>query len=519
VATLFGRFRECAVRYPELTAIEVGGQTVRYRELLDLVERLAARLVEADGRPASAVGLLATRSLAGYAGYLAVLRLGATVVPLHPEAPVARNARICRSAGVQLIVVDDAGSSPALAAQAGAAALELRANATTPWYWSLNTPPWHEPYRSHPDEVAYVLFTSGSTGEPKGEPIRHRNLAEYLPFCVEQCAAGPGDRFAAVSELSVDASISGTIVALLSGATLVVPRPEEVLAPPEFVNARRITHWKSVPSLISIAHQQRTLPPGSMAGLRWSAFGGEQLTFEQANAWAAAAPHSIIENRYGPTELTVDCAGYRLPADQEHWPSSPNGTVPIGPVHPHLEKVVLTEDGLGTADGPAEGELCVRGSQRFDGYLDPTGSRGRFVLFDGNRAQDCDGAPSQAWYRTGDRVRVDAGGVMVHLGRLDHQVKIRGHRIELGEIESVLRRHGGILDAVVLAAPAEAGSGTPTLHAIYTGEPVDPAELDAMTAEQLPPVMRPASYRQVDQLPVNANGKVDRRRLAAQLSH
>ena len=508
MSTLFGWFRDGAARHAELPAIEVAGQTVRYRELLDLVERLAGRLVAAAGRRPAAVGLLAGRSLAGYAGYLAALRLAAVVVPLHPEAPAARNTRMCRSTGVEVIVADDAGSAQlaTLAAQTGAAALELPAVRRTPWYWSLDTPPWSEPYGGRTDAVAYVQFTSGSTGEPKGVPIRHRNFVDYLPFCLQRYDCGPGARFAPALELSFDASVFGMFVPLCTGATLVVPGPEDVLAPPRFVTARGITHWISVPSVISMAHRQGTLPPASMPDLRCSVFGGEQLTFDQARAWSAAAPHSTIDNQYGPTELTIGCTGYRLPPDPARWPDIPESAVPIGPIHPHLDSVVLTEAGL----AGTEGELCVRGSQRFDGYLDPADNTGRFVHFDGHRAIGCDAqvVPADAWYRTGDRVRVGADGVMVHLGRLDQQVKVRGHRVELGEIESVLRGHPAIHDAVVLAVPDAAG--TQTLHAVYTGKLVDPAELTAAAAQRVPPHLRPPQDPHVHQLPANANGKGDR---------
>jgi amino acid adenylation domain-containing protein len=511
--TLFSWFRDSALRHPEATAIEVDGQQVRYRELLDLVERLASRLVDAAGHPPRAVGLLAGRSLAAYAGYLATLRLAATVVPLGPDHPLARNASACRASGVDTILADQAGAAQLgeLSSRTGAATLSLSSRGGRPWYWSLAAAPYSEPYRGTAEDIAYTLFTSGSTGEPKGVPIRHRNFGHYLPYCLGSYDVDPGSRVAQVAELTFDPSVFAMFFAWCSASTLVVLKPEELLAPARTAATRRLTHFLSVPSLISIAHRQGMLPAASMPELRWSGFGGEQFTLEAARVWARAAPNSVIENQYGPTEVTISCSYYRLPADPAQWPATPNGTVPIGPVHPHLEALVLTEDGLA---GP-EGELCVRGSQRFDGYLDPEHNRGSFVHFDGTRAR-MSGAPvvpADAWYRTGDRVRRGPDGVMVHLGRLDHQVKIRGYRIELGEIESVLRGHPEVLDVVVLVSPGP----EPTLHAVHTGEPVDPDQLAALAAERLPSYMRPAHYRRVEQLPVNANGKIDRLRMAAEL--
>jgi amino acid adenylation domain-containing protein len=512
--TLYRRFQVAALRHPELIALDLGGEAVRYRELLDLVDRLATRLLSAAGRPPAVVGLLASRSLAAVTGYLAALRLAATVVPLQPGHPVERTARICRGAGVELLIADDAGSDPltGLAGQVAAVPVRLTARGPSPWYWELTEPPCAEPYHGRPDDLAYIVFTSGSTGEPKGVPIRHRNLTELLDYGTERYQLGPGCRLVLGFELTFDAAVSDLFLAGGSGATLVVPRAEELLAPARLVTTREITHWHSVPSVISIARQQRTLPAASMPELRWSLFGGEQLTLDQARAWAAAAPGSVIENRYGPTELSIVCTGYRLPADPARWPVTGNGTVPIGPVHPHLESVVLAADGR---PAPA-GELCVRGSQRFDGYLDPADNPGRFVRFDGARATVCDRetVPADGWYRTGDLVRAGPDGVLVQLGRLDQQVKIRGYRIELGEIEAVLRGHPEVHEVVVVAVPGP----QPVLHAVYTGGPADPAGLAALAAERLPSYMHPAGYRRVPRLPVTSIGKIDRRRLAAELA-
>jgi acyl-CoA synthetase (AMP-forming)/AMP-acid ligase II len=248
-----------------------------------------------------------------------------------------------------------------------------------------------------------------------------------------------------------------------------------------------------------------------MPDLRWSLFAGEQLSLSQARAWQAAAPASVIENIYGPTELTITCVGYQLPGEPARWPVTANATVPIGEIYPHLEAVVLDEQGVPTADG----ELCVRGPQRFDGYLDPSHNAGRFYRYEGGRATPHDGVPApDSWYRTGDRVRAE-DGELVHLGRLDNQVKIYGYRIELGEIEAALGRHPGIADVVVVAVTAS--DGEVDLQAVYTGDAVDEADF-ASLVEELPGYMRPRAFHHRDELPTNMNGKIDRRRLVAELA-
>lgn len=500
--TMYSWFLDTVRKWPAATAIEVGEDALRYDELRLLVDRLAAALVHAAGGRPHAVGLLAARSLATYAGYLAALRLGSVVVPLNPKFPADRNQSMCAAAGVDVLVVDDDAAAEAVT---GAAVLRLTGA------WPSRLPePWSPPYEADPDAVAYLLFTSGSTGTPKGVPIRHRNVAGYLTHCIERYAVAPGCRLSQTFDLTFDPSVFDLFVSWSTGATLVVPSEAEILTPARFVTGKRITHWYSVPSVISLARRLRGLRPGAMPDLRCSVFAGEQLTLDQSRAWAAAAPSSVLENAYGPTELTVTVTAYRLPAAQEDWPNTTNGTVPIGELHAALDGVLVTEDGRAGEDG----ELCVRGGQRFAGYLDPADNRGRFLRgFETFTVVD-DGPPEPSdWYRTGDRVRSE-DGALVHVGRLDDQVKIRGYRIELGEVEAALREHSAVQDVVVIATSS---GGQTVLHALHTGEPVDATELTATVARRLPEYMVPAAVHHVDTFPVNASGKIDRRRLAKDL--
>jgi amino acid adenylation domain-containing protein len=512
--TLYEWFAASVARYPDAPALEIQELNLTYRDLDAVVERLAGRIVAAHGRVPERVGLLVSRSLVAYAGYLAVLRLGAAVVPLNPIFPPSRNLAISAAAALDAVLVDDAGAAqlPGLGPDLGTTVADLpdrqwRSVVTGPVPADLPV------YDGRVDDVAYILFTSGSTGRPKGVPIQHANVSPYLEFNIAKYGIGPGCRLSQTFDLTFDPSVFDLFVAWGSGATLVVPQKNEVLTPVQYVNSRRITHWFSVPSIVSFARRLRALQPGCMPTLQLSLFAGEQLTIEQADAWRRAAPGCVIENIYGPTELTVTCTGYRLPPDRGEWPVTSNQTVPIGTVYPHLEYVILDENGR-PAD---EGELCVRGAQRFPGYLDPASNASRFTAFDGTVATVYDGTgplTAEHWYRTGDRVRRDRAE-LVHLGRLDHQLKIRGYRVELGEIEAVLRGHTRIREAVVLASTSP--DGEVDLVAVYTGEQIPEDELVAVVRGRLPVYMLPRRYEHIAEMPLNDNGKTDRNRIAAGL--
>ncbi|MFJ4877320.1 AMP-binding protein [Streptomyces sp. NPDC088745] len=509
--TLHAWFAASAARHPDRTALEADGQTLTYRELEDFSARVADGVLRARPDPPRRVGLLGGRSPATYAGYLAVQRLGATVVPLNTAWPGARNASVALRAGLDLILTDGTGGPHELPVPSLDLADAAGGSAQGP------------PLPAEPGAPAYVLFTSGSTGAPKGVPVLHDNVAPYLAHVIDRYEIEPGSRLSQTFDLTFDVSVFDMFAAWGGGATLVVPSRDEILAPVRFVNDRHLTHWCSVPSVISFARRMRALRPGAMPELRHSLFAGEPLTLQQARAWQAAAPSSRLENFYGPTELTITCSEFTLDTYMDHWPATVNGTVPIGHVYPHLEHRILDAEGR-----PAEeGELCVRGPQRFPGYLDPADNEGRFWDLDGDRPADPAAAasgsatgpsgtvPAALWYRTGDRVRPVGRDGLLHLGRLDHQVKVDGYRVELGEIESALRDQPDVHDAVVLALPTAHG-GT-ELHGVCTGDALDSGTLLAALRERLPAYMVPALLHIHRELPLNGNGKTDRAALAALL--
>jgi amino acid adenylation domain-containing protein len=507
---VYGWFDRSATAFgDDCTALEVGEEQLTYRELRELAERIAARLVAFNGQVAPRrVGLLASRSVTAYAGYLAVLRTGAAVVPLNPEHPHARTARIAETAGLDLVLADPSGAD----ADPGVPLLVLgSADLESP----AGSPEGLPDPKTEPDDIAYIIFTSGSTGTPKGVPVSQANLCAYLGHVASRYDIGPGSRLSQTFDLTFDGSVHDLFVAWASGGTLVVPKRSQLLSPVRTVNALRLTHWFSVPSLITFASRLGTLKPGSMPTLRWSVFGGEPLTLAAAAEWQTAAPDSALEVLYGPTELTISCTGYRLPRRRADWPRTVNGTVPIGTGYPTLDILLLDDDGR-----PSEaGELYVRGPQRFPGYLDPANNAGRFLPSDSGGAavarDSTELTPTEKhWYRTGDRAAMHDGH-LVHLGRTDHQVKIRGHRIELGEIEAMLRQQPGVRDAVVLAV--QASDGEPELEAAVSGAGCADQQLYCALSERLPPYMLPRRIVTLEELPLNANGKIDRHALLARL--
>ncbi|WP_225728283.1 MULTISPECIES: AMP-binding protein [unclassified Nocardia] len=479
--SLFDWFDSSVRRYPDHIALDIAGTEFTYRELAHEVRRRATDLRETLGRAPRRVVVLADRTPRGYIGYLAALRLGAAVVPVVPAYPPDRVRTIIAASGAEIF--------------AGAESDERIETA----------PPAHDRH-----DIAYILYTSGSTGTPKGVPVGHDNICAYLDYIIDRYEVGPDCRMSHTYELTFDPSVYDLFVSWGSGATLVVAGRDDLLDPAGYARRQQLTHWLSVPSAISLAAQLRRLPADSLPELQYSLFGGEPLTVRQAEAWRAAAPNTVLGNVYGPTELTITCTGFHVAPGAE-LPATGNGTVPIGTVYPGLSYVVLDEDGREAT----EGELCIRGTQRIAGYLDPADDIGRFMSYrpPGPAVVYTGAGPltPEHWYRTGDRVRVQPDGNLVYLGRVDSQIKLRGYRIEPGEIEAVLREHPTVLDAAVVVVHV---GGAGLLQAFYTGRPVPNDELSAALLRRLPTYMVPNDFHYLTRLPLSENGKVDRGALA-----
>jgi len=486
-------------------AVRLGTRAVTYAELHELALSWAGSLLAA-GEPPTAVGVLAGKGIESYAGVLAALYAGAAVVPLHPDFPAERTRRMLEMSGASAVLADEQGL--AVLAEMSAAGMDIPVLAPGPGAQvdggRLRRIPLSgadaldEPRPAGPSDVAYMLFTSGSTGRPKGVPITHGNTHHYFEVLDQRYDFGPRDAFSQTFDLNFDCAMFDLFSAWGAGAS-VHPVPAYAYRDiPAFLAERELTVWFSTPSGIALLRRMGSLAPAAMPGLRWSFFAGEALRATDAADWQAAAPSSVVENIYGPTELTITVTGHRWCPE-----GSPelcvNGLVPIGAVHPGHDHVLLTGDGEVSA---TEGELCVTGPQMTAGYLDPRDDENRFLPRDGRR-----------WYRTGDRVRRLDNGELIYLGRLDTQVQVQGWRVELAEVEHAVCSCAGVTDAVAVTRPVDGGL---ELVVFYTGIPTHPGELAGRLRRMLPPGMLPRHYRHVEEFPSNSNRKIDRRRLSAE---
>ncbi len=501
VDRLRARFRAA----PQAVAVDTGRTTLTYAELDAASGTLAARLRAGGVRPGDLVGLLTEPGADTVVGVVGILRAGAGWVPLDAAHPVARVRDQVTRTGVGVVVCHTA-------TRAAVTALD----AITPVAVDDRTPAGPVPNEAttpaDPDAIAYVIFTSGSTGRPKAVPITHRSMLNYLDWSLTTFGYRPGDRLVQTASVCFDASVRQLLAPLLAGAT-VHTLTRDLLRDPEALLDRivddRITVWSSVPTLwerlltAAETRASRDGTPPDLSALRWVHVGGEALPPAHVRRWfdlldGHGGPEHRISNLYGPTESTINATCHIIDAR----PADDVRRLPIGRPVAGTELAVVTDDGRPCAPGEA-GELLIAGTGLTPGYLgEPQLTSRAFVERDGRR-----------WYRSGDRVRRSPDGVLEFLGRLDGQVKVRGHRVEPGEVEAALLTHPDVARAAVLlvegrlVAYVEPRSGS--------AEP-DARAIRAFLSRVLPPYMLPGSIRSIAAIPLTGTGKIDRTLLASE---
>ncbi len=436
-----------------------------------------AELLRGRTSPGEPVGLLFSSRLVERCAWTAVLAAGLTAVPLNVRFPKARTAAMLAESDAHLLLTDT-NEGETVTSLPGSAVLAVTGGEQAELSDDRGV---MEP------GGGYLLFTSGTTGRPKGVRVGPSQLLAFLDVACTVAGSEPGARFSSLFECTFDLSVFDALVPWLVGGTSYLPEPADMLDPIAYAARHGLTTWFSVPSVIAHARRAGRLTPGCLPDLRRSLFCGERLLAADAREWVAAAARSSVVNLYGPTEATVFVAGHDFD-DRE----GSNGTVPIGEPYAGVTVSVVDDQGVPGVD---EGELCLAGAQVVPGYLRSADDEGRFADLGGVRH-----------YLTGDRVRREAAG-LVHLGRLDEQVKIHGYRVELGEIESALRQVPGVRQAAVVAVPQ--GDELEIVGVVAGDAEPDQTMLRALAAT-LPSYMLPGRLVKVDALPLNSNAKIDR---------
>lgn len=505
------RFDAVAARHADRPALRYPDRVITYAELDTLATRLAALLRARGCRRGDVIAIGHQKRPLSYALMLAALRLGIAYVNLDVASPVARLASILGISRPLLLFYDDAQYAAPMAELAAQQACELA------FLDEAALPGADEAERLRQCEataqvdgatIAYVMFTSGSTGLPKGVAVTHQNVLHFIAWGQDCFGVAPADNFANLSPMYFDNSVFDFYVGLFSGASL-TPVPREVMAQPYdlvgHVEKMACTIWFSVPSLLIYLMTMKALRPGALPTLRTISFGGEGYPkAELKKLHSLFAQQARLVNVYGPTECTCICSAYPLSdADFEDLAGLP----PLGRLNPNFDYRILDDN----EQDAAEGELCLIGPNVAAGYFnDPERTAAAFQTIEEPRRY------MKRMYRTGDLVR-EEGGQLHFVGRKDNQVKHMGYRIELEEIEHALGLLPGVAQAAVLYHRTNAAYGK--LIGFVAGTAgLDEKALQTGLAQRLPDYMIPSRIMVQEHLPKNANGKVDRQQLKAQLS-
>jgi len=487
-----------------IAVVDPSGRTWTYRELDETSSRVAGFLAANGVAPGDRVGAIAPKSAEVVATLFGIMKAGAAYVPADYTAPSTRNRTLLADCAVTAVFLDPSCADivsewpherrPVVCWLPGS--VETPAEGIA-WADAVAAAPLAPSRLAAPEGLAYILYTSGSTGVPKGVKLTHRNATAFVDWCSDEFGPEPTDRFSSHAPFHFDLSVLDLYVSLKHGAALYLvseslgKTPQDLAA---FIATNRLTMWYSTPSILSLLAQFGGLDKLDCSSLRVVQFAGEVFPVKHLRSIVERWPQARFYNLYGPTETNV-CTFARIPT-----PIPPDRTepYPIGPVCPYCEGIVL--DSFNGAEVPFgdEGLLHIAGASLFEGYWGrPTDE----LFFERDRRR---------WYSTGDVVREVVGEGYVYVGRRDRMVKRRGYRIELGEIERGLYQHERLREVAVIAVP-DASAGVKILAYLTSqpGERPSIVELKVFCGRVLPSYMNPDVFVFLEALPRTSTNKVD----------
>lgn len=497
-------FSHSAARFPDKPAICCDNSEVTFREADEFSNSFARALQHSGTSRGQLIPFFMKKGTNSILSILSILKADCAYVPIDVNSPAQRLQSIIDATQAPVIVVD-AQSKPLLESLLPAdkrpAILEISA---------------HEPtdispidYQNLSIDMAYVLFTSGSTGVPKGVMIPHKAIIDYIEWCVETYEISDTDVVSNHAPLYFDNSTFDLYTAFKAGATLHLVHDELNSILPRLIkwlNERCVSVFFCVPSVLTLLLKSRRLKPDSFPNLRHLICAGEVLPPDVLREWMLLYPHIQFTNMYGPTEITVDCTMYRITAPPEPGCLS----IPIGPARRNMELFVRTDDSTLSTTTGARGELLVRGTAVAYGYLgDETKTRKAFIQNPNNPFFH------DPLYCTGDLVELDQSGNFLYLGRIDDQIKHLGYRIELGEIEASLVAIDQVNEGVVVYGTRQGQEESEIGALVSLRAPMETSELRKALEARLPAYMVPTKITLFsDEFPRTPNGKYDRKATA-----
>ncbi len=481
-------FLKSVVHYPNHNALFVKDEYYTYLQLWQIVQGVYQQLPTAKKH--ERIGLYCSEDVLTYATILAINLYGAAYVPLNSKFPVSRNKKIVELCSLDLVLTSvDANDIWELKKETDAVFVNTFEG--SPIEFSGNeTSIQQQAFQKVDQAIAYILFTSGSTGEPKGVPVSHFNTNSFFNYFLKNYDFNENDRFLQVYELTFDVSVFSFFIPLQVGACCYVLPAKGIkyMQTIEYLQKYKITVVSMVPGVLR--YLENYLSQITLPDLRFSFFSGDALYHSLAVKWQLSIPNAKIHNFYGPTETTIVCTRFVFDEKQSAI-ESVNDIVPLGKAFEGMQTLVVDEDNVPVQ----KGELCFSGNQVISGYLNNT-NEDRFFIHDQKR-----------YYKTGDVVSVNEFGNLVFYGRTDNQVKINGYRIELAEIENAV---SGITGARCVAVVNRGANGMNIIIVFIEKKNFDTAPLPQLLSNVLPDYMIPHQFILTEKFALNFNGKIDK---------
>ena len=494
------RLEECltmsnAAGTVKTAVIDCDGERFSYAQLESDAEDIRSILIENGVETDNRIGLFLPKSYGAISAIFGILKSKAAYVPADHQSPIQRAKYIFEHAGTRAVITDkELGASLSQALDSQHKTIPINTQSDLCLIVFTGKVP-----EASVSDLAYILYTSGSTGQPKGVAIRHEAALSFIQWSIDTIPLTEQDTFTSIAPFNFDLSIFDLYVSLRKGATLKLFSGDQVKNPllvAEQMVAEQVTVCYATPTVLKMLSRYGKLHKHDLSGMRTLLFAGEVYQVKSLSELKAHLPNAVMYNLYGPTETNV-CTYYRLPDQIDPERSRP---FPIGKACEHI-KVRLAN---GPSSPNSEGELCVSGISLFTSYLGlPDRTNEAFLEIDG-----------ELWYRTGDKVRVNKDLDYEYIGRLDRMVKRNGYRIELGEIENALFNHPDVSNAAVIATQEESDVKIHCFLELKTGaDEVSIIEWKHYCHSQLPPYMIPDDFESVEELPKTINQKVDYQKL------